>query len=173
MKTVLNLGQWEPLLAYGLTSLAGLVVFGTVWSGSPVTGQQPPDTGLKPQPAVQDNAVVPEKASRTPAQQKIDSRLLYEIYRRRGEAAAKNVPPAGSGVKIDAKGRALVDVRVDVSAMMQKKISGLGSTIVSSSVEYRSIVAWIPLLKLEQLAGDPAVRAITPPSEATTKRPLR
>jgi hypothetical protein len=52
-----------------------------------------------------------EKESRTPAQQKINSQLLYEVYRFRGEAKQKNVPPDPTGVKLDAKGRALVDVR--------------------------------------------------------------
>ena len=49
-----------------------------------------------------------EKEQRTPAQQKINSQLLYEIYRLRGEAAQKAVPPGPTGVKIDARGRALV-----------------------------------------------------------------
>ena len=38
-------------------------------------------------------AVAGEKASRTPAQQKIDSQLPYEIYRLRGDADRKGVPP--------------------------------------------------------------------------------
>src|SRR5439155_2244070 len=52
-----------------------------------------------------------EKTERSAAQQKINSQLLYEIYRRRGEAERKGVPPGSTGVKIDARGRALVDVR--------------------------------------------------------------
>jgi hypothetical protein len=111
-----------------------------------------------------------EKESRTPAQRKIDSALLYEIYRRRGEAAQKNVPPGETGVKIDPKGRALVDVRAAVSPAMQKKIVSLGSAIVSTSREYHSVIAWVPLLRLERLAADPAVRAIVPAAEASTVR---
>jgi len=49
---------------------------------------------------------VSEKESRTPAQQKINSQLLFEIYRLRGEAERKGVPPGPTGVKIDALGRA-------------------------------------------------------------------
>src|ERR1700752_19605 len=52
-----------------------------------------------------------EKEGRTPAQQKINSQLLYEIYRRRGEDKAKGIPPGPTDVRIDARGRALVDVR--------------------------------------------------------------
>lgn len=111
-----------------------------------------------------------EKASRTPAQQKINSQVLYEIYRRRGQAAAKHVPPGETGVKIDRKGRALVDVRADVTPALEKTLAALGATITSTSRQYHSILAWVPLLKLERLAGDPAVRAIEPAAQAITVR---
>ena len=113
-----------------------------------------------------------EKQSRTAAQQKIDSQLLYEIYRARGEAAQKNVPPGKTTVKVDRKGRALVDVRADVTPALRKAIGTIEGTIVSTSGKYHSIVAWIPLLKLEHLAEDPSVRAIVPAAEATTVRPV-
>lgn len=112
---------------------------------------------------------VPEKVSRTPAQQKIDSQLLFEIYRKQGRAAEKLVPPGNTGVRIDRKGRALVDVRAEVTPVLQKKIRNLGGTIDATSIEYRSIVAWVPLLKLEQLAGESAVIAIIPKPEAAIR----
>ena len=111
-----------------------------------------------------------EKESRTPAQQKIDSQLLYEIYRLRGEAKRKQVPEEKTRVRIDAKKRAFVDVRVEVTPALQKKLTTLGATIVSTSREYHSIVAWVPLLRLERLAEDAAVRAIQPVTEARTAR---
>ena len=110
-----------------------------------------------------------EKESRTPAQQKIDSQILYEIYRVRGQAKQKNVPPGPTGVRIDKTGRALVDVRAEVTPALEKKVGTLGGTIQSTSVEYRSILAWIPLKQLERLADDRAVRAIVPAAEAAHK----
>src|SRR6266478_4048281 len=111
----------------GSFALAGFVcVVSSVYAWTQVTG-----TISRKVEDASGAAVAPEKALRTPAQQKIDT-----------------------------KGRALVDVRVDVTPAMQKKITALGSTIISTSAEYRSIVAWVPLLKLEALAGDAAVRAI-------------
>ena len=107
-----------------------------------------------------------EKESRTAAQRKIDSQLLREIYRLRGDAAHRNIPDGRTGVRIDEKQRALVDVRADVTPELQGKVAALGGTIVSSSREHRSIVAWIPLLKLEALAEDRRVRAIGPLAEA-------
>jgi hypothetical protein len=110
-----------------------------------------------------------EKNSRTPAQRKIDSTLLFEIYRKQGKAAEKHVPPGKTGVRIDSKSRALVDVRAEVTPALQKKVRELGGTIDSTSAEYRSIVAWVPLLKLEQLARDPAVISIIPKPEAAIR----
>ena len=101
-----------------------------------------------------------EKESRTPAQRKINSQLLYELYRLRGEAKQKNVPPDPTGVKIDQKGRALVDVRAEVTPALQKNVRELGGTIESTSIEYRSIIAWVPLDRLERLAAiPPSVRS--------------
>ena len=114
--------------------------------------------------------VASEKESRTPAQQKISSQLLYEIYRLRGEAAQKGVPEGDTLVRVDEKTRALVDVRAEVTPALLAKVEKLGAAIVSTSREYHSIVAWIPLLKLEGLAEDPAVRAIGPKAEARTAK---
>jgi hypothetical protein len=98
------------------------------------------------------------KASRTPAQRKIDSQLLQEIDRIN---SADGKSPA-TAVKVDRKHRALVDLRVAVTPAIQKSVRGLGGTIVSSSARYQSIIAWVPLLKLEELAAEPPVRAIVP-----------
>jgi len=110
-----------------------------------------------------------EKETRTPAQKKIDSQILYELYRLRGEAKQKKVPPDPTGVRIDKTGRALVDVRADVTPALEQKVRSLGGTIQSTAREYRSIIAWVPLKNLERLAGDRAVRAIVPAAEAARK----
>lgn len=110
-----------------------------------------------------------EKASRTPAQRKINSQLLYELYRLRGQALQKQVPPGPTGVKMDRHRRALVDVRAEVTPALQAKVRALGGTIQSTSREYRSTIAWIPLRSLERLAEDRAVRAIEPAAEAAIR----
>jgi hypothetical protein len=126
-----------------------------------------PDSGAA---AGRQRPVPSEKEARTPAQAKINSQILYEIYRRRGDDVRKGVPPGPTGVDVDARGRALVDVRADVTPALQKTIRSLGGVIVSSSPEYHSIIARIPLLKLERLAGGAAVRFIEPAAKATTNR---
>jgi hypothetical protein len=114
-----------------------------------------------------------ERAGRTPAQRKIDSQILIEMKRRAGGPDIASLP-AKTDVKIDPKGRAFVDVRADVTPALRKAIESLGGTIAGTSVEYRSILAWIPLAKIEQLAEDPAVRAIGPAADAITNpRPAK
>jgi hypothetical protein len=119
----------------------------------------------------QQPAVPSEKEARTPAQAKINSQILYEIYRRRGDAARKGVPPGPTGVEVDARGRALVDVRAEVTPALQKTIRSVGGVIISTSTEHRSIIARIPILRLERVAGDSAVRFIEPVARATTNHP--
>jgi hypothetical protein len=114
-----------------------------------------------------------EKSERTPAQQKIGSALLFEIYRARGEAERKGVPPGDTGVRIDDHQRALVDVRAPVTPALHRTIRRLGGVIQSSSAPHQSTIARIPLLKLETLAADSAVRFIEPAAEATTVRQPR
>jgi hypothetical protein len=101
--------------------------------------------------------------ARSIAQRKIDVRVLSEIYRRRGDARqAPALAGGGQKVRIDRHGRAFVDVRAAVRPALEKKVKALGGVIVSTSGTYDSIVGWMPLLTLERLAADPAVRAIEP-----------
>jgi hypothetical protein len=158
-----------PTLFITLATLAAPAVTVIATCAEPAgqtDSRKEPDGGT----AERQDTVISEKESRTPAQRKLDSHLLFEIYRRRGEADRKHVPPGPTGVKIDEKGRAYVDVRADVTPKLQKQIESLGGTVVSTSVEYRSIVGWIPLLKLESLAEDPVVHSIQPPAQAATNR---
>jgi hypothetical protein len=125
-------------------------------------------TAAKSAPVQGAPAAPSEKESRTTAQQKIDSRLLYEIYRKRGQAEEKNVPPDATRVRLDKSDRALVDIRAAVTPALIAKVKKTGATVVSSSAQHHSIIARVPLLQLERLAGDPAVRAISPAADAST-----
>lgn len=116
----------------------------------------------------QGNNLPQEKRARTPAQKKIDSQLLYAIYRQRGEAQAKGIPPGEFGVKYDEKGRAIVSIRARVTKTLLAKIKSLGGRVISSSERYRDIQAHLPLDKLEELASMKDVYAIMPAEEAIT-----
>jgi hypothetical protein len=113
---------------------------------------------------------VSEKPALTPAQQKINSQLRYEISRRSGDAARAQVPPDETRVRVDARGRALVDIRAEPTKALQRAITRAGGSVVSTSARDRSIIARVPLLKLEAIAADPTVRFIEPAADATTVR---
>jgi hypothetical protein len=146
-----------------------VVALGDRVVGVPLT---PTPSGQQPSPPAptRSEPTRSEKDARTPAQQKINSQLLQEIYRRRGESKEKNVPSGPTSVRVDDKDRALVDIRADVAPALEKKVRDLGSTIVSTSREYRSIIAWVPVLKIERLAADASVRAVEPAPESTTHK---
>ena len=154
----------EPLLTLSCLRVIPALLTATCVAACTIatTATAVPDQGA--------SAAQSEKQTRTAAQQKIDSRLLYEIYRKRGQAAEKNVPPDATRVDLDKNGRALVDIRAVVTPALLTKVKKSGAAIVSSSAQYHSIIARVPLLQLERLAGDPAVRAISPAADATTVR---
>jgi hypothetical protein len=115
--------------------------------------------------SLQISTVVP-KESRGVVQQKLSVTLRYEIARVKA-VATRTTPRQETGVKLDDRRRALVDVRAAVSPEFQKQIEIVGGTIVSSVPQYESTIAWVPLLMLERLAANPSVKAIAPAAEPT------
>ncbi len=112
-------------------------------------------------PALRAQRAMPAaRDARTAAIQKIDARVMTEISRRRGDP--RQHAPIRRDVRVDRHGRALVDVRAQVRPALERKLRALGGVVVSTSTAYESIVGWVPLLTLERLAADPAVRAIAP-----------
>lgn len=100
-----------------------------------------------------------EPESRTAVQQKIDPQLLKEIYRRRADA--RHAQPGATGITVDRHGRTLVDVRAQVTDPLKRKIAALGGRVVSTSVEYQTVIALMPVSMVERLAADTGVRSIT------------
>lgn len=105
----------------------------------------------------------PAKGGRTPAQQKINAQILFEIDRARGKEV-----PLETGIRVDERGRVLVDVRAPVTDALARTIRRLEGVVVSTSPDHESTIALMPLLKLETLAEDTAVKFIEPMAEATT-----
>ena len=101
-----------------------------------------------------------EKASRTAAQKKIDSQLLYALKQKRGET--EGVPTDPIQLDLDAKDRALVDISANVTRQVQSQIRKLGGAIQSQDERYHTIRARLALEKLEALAALKDVRFIGP-----------
>jgi HYR domain/Subtilase family len=121
-------------------------------------------------------ALEQQKASRTPAQRKMDSQLIYSAHPAALRLAA---PDMEADVQL-VDGRVLVDVAVrqtpDPSAgrrarpvaRLQRSIEDLGGTIVSAFPQFATIRAWLPLGSVEGLAADPDVAFVERAAEMMT-----
>ena len=101
-----------------------------------------------------------EKASRSPAQRRISSDLLFEARRQRGEAIVQGLSSLRSSVQADSTGRVLVDIKAEVTDGLLRDIEALGGQVVSSHAGYGAVRAKVPLLQLESLAQAPQVKFI-------------
>jgi hypothetical protein len=113
-------------------------------------------------------ALLDEKAARTPAQQKMDSNLLLEMKMGRGEVILHAVPALQTGITMDAEGKTLVDITAEVTQEVLDEIGALGGEVVSSFAQYHAIRARMPLDQLETLARLPQVQSIQPEEKAMT-----
>ena len=114
--------------------------------------------GISSNALQQISALIAEKDSRTPAQLKLDSQLLYALKQSRGQAMAAGVPSLQFLPTPDSNGLFQVDIDATVSSDLLAVISH--GTIVSSVPQFDAIRARIPLPLTEQLAGRPDVRFI-------------
>ncbi len=113
-------------------------------------------------------ALQAEKAARTPAQMKMDSKLVYEVKIRRRDAMLAAVPMLRSGVEVDAVGNTLVDIRATSTAGLAPFLEGLGAKVVSRLD--RDIRALVPLARLEDIAARPEVRWLMPAAKAIVNK---
>jgi hypothetical protein len=95
-------------------------------SGMPSKGT--PVDGISETAAQQMQALQQEKATRTPAQQKIDSNVLYTIRMLAGQSAAPGVPYLYTGVDLDASDNIVVDMVAIVTDALLQQIAGVGRT---------------------------------------------
>ncbi len=99
-----------------------------------ISDTQPPVTDeIAPSALAQIQALLDEKASRTPAQQKMDSQLIYAAKMARGQAIAAGVSVIETDVPHEAGARIVVDVTAQVTEALLNQWRALGATVLSSS----------------------------------------
>jgi hypothetical protein len=103
-----------------------------------------------------------DKDARTPAQQKMDSQLIYAAKMYQGQPITAAVPTLDVDVPVNADGTVLVDIDGAVSNPELQEISQLGGQVIVSVPELGAIRAIMPLMQIETLAADPSVRFIRP-----------
>ena len=143
-----------------------------LFSSFAASGQQLVERRITAEGARQIQVVLAEKASRTPAQRKIDSGLLLESRR----ARRATLDPVLAGLRpADLQRGAygvLVDLRADVGPELIQAIEELGGRVVHSIPRYRSVRAEVPLAAVEVLAARAAVQSIVPARRAFTRRAI-
>lgn len=121
--------------------------------------------------AQQIRALLDEKESRSPAQQKLDSQILYAIKSSRGEQIATGVPRLQlNGLTLKSSGEIEVDITADIQGDLIENLYARRTEIVSVFPRYRSIRAIVPLDQLEGIAALPQVKFIQPRQEAIVRR---
>ncbi|MGZ6988223.1 MAG: hypothetical protein ACXVH0_04610, partial [Thermoanaerobaculia bacterium] len=105
-------------------------------------------------------ALLAEKSSRTPAQQKMDSQLLQAVRESRGQPMAAGVSLAPANVGTDVSGKLEVDINARASETLDAltvEIEALGGEILYPSWQYKTIRARIDLAAAETIASLPDV----------------
>jgi len=145
-----------------------------------VAAKQEPAAEINQSAWQQIQALLEEKETRTAAQQKIDSQLLYAIKMRRGEKIANNVQSLSIEVGADDAGLVTVDISALVDDQLLNELRGMGVAVSNVFRQYNSLRAVVSLEQLETIAAFSQVRFIQPKQEALlsqtrveTLRPLQ
>ena len=109
-----------------------------------------------------------EKAARTPAQAKIDSRHLFTARMLQHQPAAPGVQYLHTDVELDAGDDLVVQISADVSPDLLDRLAAQGIQVVESHARYHSILALVPASQLELIAGWPDVHFLGPRAQPCT-----
>jgi hypothetical protein len=126
--------------------------------------------GLSQSAAQQVQALIAEKESRTPAQQKIDSQLIYAAKMHRGESIAAGIQTLEVEVGADAAGMLTVDISASIDDQLLASLRRMGITYSNVFPQYHALRAVASLDQLEAIASLSQVRFIQPKQEARTNQ---
>jgi subtilisin-like proprotein convertase family protein len=113
-------------------------------------------------------ALADEKSSRTPAQRKMDSQLVYAARQIQGLSIAAAAPAIEIDVRYAADGRVLLDIDAEVTAGLLAAIEQAGGTVVCSVPRFRAVRALVRPERIEELAGRADVSFVRRADEAQT-----
>jgi len=132
---------------------------------------------IAPQALAQIQALLAEKASRTPVQKRIDSQLLAASRVRRGREIARGIATLPGitewmAQKLLPGDVVLVDIRATVTPALLDGLRQQGATIESAFAEYDAVRARVPLARVERIAALDGVKFVEPADEAVTNTGL-
>jgi len=155
----------------GAAGAAAAALFISVLAtSSAASGQEAADHALDPRVVEQIEALVAEKASRTPAQAKIGSDLLYEIKLGRDDSLVDSVPDLRTKVVVDRIDRVVVDIDAVVDDALLDRIRALGGSVVNSHPHSGAVRAQLPLDAIETLATSASVSRIRTADQMVTHK---
>ncbi len=134
--------HWTRLVFRGVASAAILA------AASNALAEAISDSALQ-----QISALQAEKASRTPAQQKMDSQLIYALKQSLNQVVAPGVTNLRVLVQAEADGRVKVDLKATVTQDLLDFIQSSGGSILSSVPGLQAVRALVPFSLTETLAG--------------------
>ncbi len=105
-------------------------------------------------------ALINEKESRTPAEKKIDSQIIYAYKMKQGKPIAEGINTLVVPVEEDAKGRIKIDIKGRVTDQLKSTLRSLGAEIIFASEKYGNIIAWLPLENVIKVAELDAINHI-------------
>jgi subtilase family protein len=147
-----------------------LLAFALGSSGSGVGAAQAPQdqtpADIAPSALEQINALIAEKESRTGAQQKIDSQLLYEGRMETGQPLANGVWAVETDLPYATDGHVVVDVRARSGSDLASRLPGDGFELVSASADGSDLRVHVNVEQIEMLAADADVLFIQPRQDA-------
>lgn len=146
--------------------IAGLAIF--LGALRPVVAAPP--AGIGNNAMLQIAAMEEEKATRTPAQRKLDSQFVYQLKLDRHELVPLLQTNLHPHIKFEVDSRMAVDIDANVTDDLLNQIRQAGGEVVASVPRFHSIRALVPLGALEPLASLSDVNFIKPPVPATVWR---
>ena len=160
MEGVVVRGSWT--VAAGAAACALVCATGSAAAAQPA---------LNAKAAKQIAALQEIKRSLTPAERKLDSRLVVTLRRRAGKAAMRAVPRLKTGVDVSSADRTEVDVNVDaVTGDLLERLERAGVQVRSVSKAEASLRAAFPWVRSRPSPRWGDVRAVAVATEAMTHR---
>jgi hypothetical protein len=113
-------------------------------------------------------ALMREKATRSPGRRKMDSQLIFSMKMQRGERIAEGVDTLLVEIPRTTAGAAIVDITANVGPELLQRLRQAGARILGAYPESHSVRAEIDLNALDAIAEFPEIYYIQPMQEAIT-----
>jgi hypothetical protein len=162
----------RPAIAFLLLAIFGL---GLLLSSGHIkhvdaSRQVKGDSSISDSAAQQIQALLDEKESRSPAQKKMDSQLVYALKASRNQGIANGVPTLETRVVVDNENKTIVDITVNDLKRAHMKLAALQVEVISAVGS--GIRARVNMESLETIAAFPEVIFVTPRQEAQLQGPV-